>query len=124
MRTRFLLSLITTLSLTACSGALLDEQGFELSEFAIEGPADLAGGQGSLSVRNSGVFPHTLVISADDGTVLAASDLIQPGETAQLELVLDEGMYQFTCRIVSEKSDGEIVDHYEEGMAHTVSVHS
>ena len=50
--------------------------------------------------------------------------MIQPGQTAGLGLSLEEGMYQFTCHIVSQTPDGEIVDHYEEGMAKTVTVHS
>lgn len=124
MMSKSLLALTMALTLTACSGAVEAEQGFDLSEFSIEGPARLTSGNSSLSVGNSGQFPHTLVISGDDGTVIAASDLIPPGETAQLELFLDDGAYQFSCRIVSQTPDGAIVDHYEEGMAKTVSVGS
>ena len=122
MISRMLLALVTAITLTACSSAVEGGQSFDLSEFSIAGPASLAEGTNSLSVGNSGQFPHTLVISADDGTVIAASDLIQPGETAQLEFSLEEGAYRFTCRIVNQTEDGEIVDHYEEGMVMTVSV--
>lgn len=119
-----MIALSTLLAITACSGAVEVDDGFDLSEFSIGGPDLMSEGESSLIVRNHGEFPHTLVVSADDGTVIAASDLIQPGETAEVALFLEEGTYQFTCRIVSQTSDGEIVDHFEEGMVKTVSVQS
>ena len=117
-------ALTIALTLTACSGVVEAHPSFDLSEFSIEGPARLAPGESSLGIVNTGQFPHTLVVSADDGTVIGASDLIQPGGSAQLELNLEDGVYQFTCRIVAQTPDGAIVDHYEEGMIKTVSVSS
>ena len=75
-----------------------------------------------MSVTNSGEFPHTLVISDENGTVITGTDLIAPGQTVALDVPLQPGTYQFTCRIVSQKPDGAIVDHFEEGMVQTVTV--
>lgn len=107
---------------TACTKDASGVSGYDLHEFAIEGPTSLAAGVRSLEVANSGEFPHTLVVARADGTVVAATNLIQPGESALLELDLEAGVYQFTCRIVSQRPDGQIVDHFEEGMSRTVSV--
>lgn len=82
----------------------------------------LASGQSNLTVSNSGEFAHTLVIADRTGTVLAATGLIQPGETTELDVDLSNGQFQFTCRIVAQKPDGELVDHFEAGMSTIVRV--
>jgi hypothetical protein len=37
-------------------------------------------------------------------------------------VALAAGDYQFTCRIVSQTSDGRIIDHYQNGMVRAVTV--
>ncbi len=95
---------------------------FDLSEFTISGPESLASGASTVEVANSGNLPHTLVITDDSGQVVAATDLIPPGETAALDVNLEDGRYSFTCRVVAENGEGEIVDHFEMGMSETVEV--
>lgn len=122
MRVPSFLAVCVGIVLAACSGADSAATGFTLTEFVIDGPGALPPGSSLLSVENVGEFPHTLVIADETGRVVTASDLIQPGETDQLEVDLSSGTYQFTCRIVAEKPDGELVDHFEEGMVETVRV--
>lgn len=109
------------LMVAGCS-ANATEQAFELVEWHIDGPAHLEGGAGSVQVTNSGTLPHTLVVTNSSGEVVAATDLVPPGETVDLDLDLESGRYSFTCRIVAQSPDGEIVDHYEAGMNTMVEV--
>lgn len=106
---------------TACT-ATATEGTFDLVEFAVNGPAELSAETLSVNVTNSGEFPHTLVVTDEEGTAVAATALIQPGESAELPIDLDSGRYSFTCRIVAQTTDGDLVDHYEEGMSATVTV--
>ena len=112
------------LSLPACSTQVTDSPAFDLTEFEVGGPEILHAGPTTVTVTNSGEFPHTLVIAKATGSVVAATEMIRPGETAAIEVDLESGTYQFSCRIVGEKPDGTIVDHFEEGMIQTVSVGS
>lgn len=105
----------------ACS-ASSGGNGFDLAEWTVEGPSRLSPETGSVSIANSGSLPHTLVVTDSSGEVVAATDLILPGESTEMALDLDEGNYSFTCRIVAETPDGDVVDHYEAGMNATVSV--
>lgn len=107
--------------IVACSSATTAEH-FDLVEFAIAGPTQLDRDTETIPVANSGVFAHTLVITNPAGSVVAATKLLQPGESVDLEVALDPGAYSFTCRIVVETPDGTLVDHFEEGMAFTVEV--
>lgn len=121
---RGLLALTTAVAMLviACSSPASQATSYDLTEFEINGPAAAPEGASSLTVSNSGDFPHTLVIADQAGTVIAATDLVQPGETVQLDVQLSEGTFQFTCRIVAQRPDGELVDHFEEGMVETVVV--
>jgi hypothetical protein len=110
--------------LPACSSASTDSLAYDLTEFEISGPESLVAGGVTVSVSNSGEFPHTLVIAEQDGRVLAATDMIQPGATVAIDVDLGPCRYQFSCRVVGEKPNGSIVDHFEEGMVQTVSVSS
>ena len=105
----------------SCASAS-EPAGFELAEFSIDGPARLSPGQDSLTATNGGEFPHTLVITDAEGAVVAATDLIQPGETVAIPAILTEGIFQFTCRIVAQDGQGQIIDHYEAGMNAVVEV--
>ena len=120
MRIRFLA--ILALLIAACTGTTSEPRQYELGEFYIEGPTDFVAGSRSLAAFNSGQFPHTIIVTDGDGAVVAATDLIQPGETTALDVDLTEGKYQITCRIVAQKDDGRIVDHFQEGMSLTVEV--
>lgn len=113
--------LILAAMVAACSG-IAGSGSYQLGEFFIDGPTTLSEGTAAISVENSGEFPHTLVVSAPDGRVITATDLVMPGEAASLPLELDPGVYQFTCRIVGQDGEGRLVDHYERGMLTTVTV--
>jgi hypothetical protein len=106
----------------ACSGGAGGAGAYQLGEFFINGPTTLSEDARAISVENGGAFPHTLVVSTRDGKVITATDLVAPGETAALDLALDPGTYQFTCRIVSQGSDGQLIDHFERGMHTTVAI--
>ncbi len=124
MRPYARLSLVAALlvALAACSGSAATESGFDLAEWQIAGPGQMSADTGSVDVSNSGTLPHTLVVTDSSGNVMAATDLIGPGDTTELTLDLDPGTYSFTCRIVAQDPEGEIVDHFEAGMNTTVSV--
>lgn len=113
---------IGTLLIAACSATSSVSDHYQLGEFFISGPSALSPGTSQISVENSGEFPHTLVVSTPNGSVVTATELVMPGETATLDLELAPGTYQFTCRIVGQGPDGELVDHYERGMHATVAV--
>lgn len=109
--------------LGGCSGTTQSgPSAYDLTEFAVSGPSKVDPGASTMTVSNSGDFPHTLVIADETGRVVAATDLIEPGEVVDLSVSLDPGEFQFTCRIVAEKPDGQIVDHFEAGMSRTVRV--
>lgn len=119
---RFIL-VIAVLSLAvACGSGETAGSSYDLAEFAITGPSRVSTGERPLTVTNNGEFVHTLVVADATGAVVAATDLVQPGETVQLPVSLGPGTYQFTCRIVAETPDGKIVDHFEAGMNTSVVV--
>lgn len=122
MRSLRALSLaVSLMAVAGCSSVAVGET-FDLVEFAVSGPDTLSTTTGSVSVTNSGMFGHTLVVTDSTGTVVTATPLIQPGESADLELGLEPGQYNFTCRIVAQTSEGRFVDHFEAGMYTTVTV--
>ena len=113
------------LMLTSCSVAAVSETSVALTEFSVTPLVDrLKAGTVDLSVSNSGEFSHTLVVSDNAGTVVAATALIDPGETSSLSVDLQPGAYMFTCRIVGQTGEGEIVDHYQLGMVARIDVSS
>lgn len=114
--------LFLVLLLAGCSAGSSASSHYELGEFFVSGPSLLSEETGTITMENAGEFPHTLVVTGDNGVVIAASDLVMPGQTSTLDLALDPGIYQFTCRIVGQGPDGELVDHYERGMHTTVTV--
>jgi plastocyanin len=94
-----------------------------LSEFHIEPASQLVkAGTIDLELLNDGQIPHTLVVASNDGTVLAASDAVQPEARETLTIRLEPGTYQLTCRIVFRGDDGLLVDHYQEGMGTVLTV--
>lgn len=117
----FIVALVALIALTACTRAAA-EGAFDLTEFSISGPNRLDSGPNSLTVSNSGEFSHTLVVTDSTGQVLAATPLVGPGESVELAVDLAPDRYSFTCRIVAEDGDGNLIDHFESGMAASVEV--
>lgn len=107
---------------TSCAPGASGQARYELGEFFISGPKTLSEQAGTLTVENTGDFPHTLVVTRPGGGVVTATDVVPPGETVTVDLELGPGAYQFTCRIVAQGADGGLIDHYERGMHTTVSV--
>ncbi len=82
-------------------------------EFAIELPStDLEAGVYEIEVVNDGTFPHDLSVERD-GAAVAATEMIEPGESATLSVPLDPGEYVFYC---------SVGDHRARGMEVTVTV--
>jgi hypothetical protein len=109
-------------ALAGCTSQGGEPTSFHLMEFAIDGPDRLGVGAETVMVDNGGEFPHTLVITDETGTVVAATSLIPAGESTNLALDLDPGTYSVTCRIVAQTPDGDIVDHFEAGMHTTLHI--
>lgn len=120
MRTRLLA--LTLLMIVACSTQSSPGDGYVLSEWAIDGPVRLEAGTPSLTVENAGEWGHTLIVTTDAGEVVGATGLIDAGAAATLELDLAAGTYTFSCRIVAEDDEGNLSDHFEQGMYRTVVV--
>lgn len=115
---------VLALLLAACSGSVPQSTAtFDLEEYEIYASAStLRAGPIEFDVENDGEFPHTFVVTAADGSVVGALDPIDPGIGGTLVLDLPPGTYQVSCRIVIQRPDGSIVDHYQEGMHAQVDV--
>lgn len=101
----------------------VDADRVELDEFSIQTAAESwQAGDVSLTIDNAGERAHTLVISREDGQVVATTDIVDPAETLEFDVELEHGTYQLTCRIVVESGDGQIFDHFEQGMHTTIEV--
>jgi hypothetical protein len=125
MRSR-LLQLVTFLVVVGACSTPAPARGpieLELDEFSIEPAADsIAAGRVLFDVVNEGEFPHTLVLATNAGEVLYASEVVDPGGALEVELDLAPATYQLTCRIVVQLADGQLVDHYQNGMGNTIEV--
>ncbi len=114
---------VLILALGACAGQGASSTAVELGEFWVAPEIDLLeAGTVELAVENYGEFPHTLVVSDSSGTVVAATDLVNPGAETELTISLQPGTYMFTCRIVNGLDDGSVIDHYQQGMVASVEV--
>jgi len=122
--TRIWLIALILMALAGCSETGGGPSSYLLDEFSIDGPGRLGDGIETVTIGNEGEFPHTLVVTDETGNVMAATSLIQSGESTSLTLDLDPGMYSVTCRIVTQTPDGDIVDHFEAGMHATLDVPS
>lgn len=117
------LLIAVTVTLYACSVSPVERSHVDLAEFSVTVEGEpLRAGQVDVEVENYGQYPHTLVVSTIDGSVLAATDLIMAGEERELQLNLAPGQYMFTCRIVNSDGQGGVIDHYQEGMSAIVEV--
>jgi uncharacterized cupredoxin-like copper-binding protein len=121
VRTRLV---VAALLLGACStSAPASQTRVELGEFHVSPAAPvLHDGEVTFDVRNDGEFPHTFVVTAEDGSIVAALDPIPPGGQVALSLDLPSGAYQLSCRIVVQLPDGSVVDHYQAGMHARITV--
>lgn len=125
MRQRLaVLALAGTLALltTACDASTGSDVSVRLTEFSVTAPSAMPGGSGRIEIDNVGEFTHTLVITDANGQVAAATGLIPSGETTYLDIDLEPGTYSFTCRIVAQDGEGNLIDHYEAGMNAAVEV--
>ncbi len=116
---------LTVLLLAGCSSPQIASGPIEveLDDFYIEPAAGtIAAGEVVFEVFNEGDFPHTLVVAHDNGEVVFASDVVNPGEEIEVNLELAPDTYQLTCRIVVQLEDGSLVDHYQNGMGETIEV--
>jgi len=120
--TRVFAGLVVVAAITSCVGPTTGPGSFDLVEYEIVGPSQLETATNTIEITNSGEYPHTLVITDVSGEVVAASSLLSAGESAELTLDLEPGRYSFTCRIVAQSPEGELIDHFEQGMSTTVSV--
>jgi hypothetical protein len=121
MRVRPLLPAL--LLLAACATPAASQADYMLSEGLIDGPDALTrAGAASIHAVNTGEYPHTLVVTDDEGAVIGATGLVEPGAEATLEVGLESGIYVFSCRIVAQDDEGNLIDHYESGMHRTVTV--
>ena len=84
----------------------------ELDEYEIRMPATLTAGHNSFVVVNGGKDNHSLVIEGN-GVHAAVPDTLTRGDSAQLDVDLKPGTYQFYCPV-----DG----HKGRGMSRTVQV--
>lgn len=121
---RLRLALLALLVAAGCGSRLpVSSASVELYEVGITPSSDtFAAGEVSLAVTNTGEFGHTLVVTTQMGEVIAATDVVPGGESAELAVDLAPGTYEFTCRIVSQLDDGTLLDHYQAGMHTTVTV--
>jgi hypothetical protein len=117
------LSLTALLALASCQGLSGSSAEIDLSEFEIKTSiSSFDAGNVTLDVVNEGEFGHTLVITDAGGHVLSAGDVIASGQTSQVSIDLAAGDYFFTCRIVAQDDEGNVIDHYEQGMSAEVTV--
>jgi plastocyanin len=111
------------LVVTACQGATGSSADVDVYEFKIEPSiTTFDAGTVTLDVENQGEYGHTLVITDAGGHVLSAGGVIAPGETSRVSIDLAPGQYSFTCRIVAQDDQGNVIDHYEQGMSADVVV--
>lgn len=115
--------LLAAAALVACAGDAQRASGYDLREGAIDGPSRLTAAEATtIDVSNTGEYSHTLVVTDMDGSVISATGLVGSGEQTVLDANLEPGTYVFSCRIVAEDDEGNLVDHYEQGMHRTVTV--
>ena len=120
---RFLALLALLVCVAACQTTTASSTDVELFEFDIEpGVSTLEAGSVDLTVTNTGEYSHTLVITDAGGRVVSAGDVVGSGETTELSVDLAPGEYSFTCRIVGQDDEGNVIDHFEEGMHTAITV--
>ena len=94
----------------------------DLTEFSIMALGTFDAGPNEITVHNEVEFGHTLVIVDNDGTVIDVTGVIAPGESSVYSVDLKPGTYELSCRIVIQTGEGQLIDHYQEGMLTAVEV--
>ncbi len=64
---------------------------------------------------NDGTEVHELVVLRD-GEEIAEIEDIRPGDAVLLPVALEPGTYELACKIRETEANGEVEDHYENGM--------
>lgn len=117
------LILVAALAMVSCQDASGSSAEIDLSEFEIQPSlSSFETGTVALDVVNEGEYGHTLVITDAGGHVLSAGEVIEAGATSTMSIDLVPGDYYFTCRIVAQDDEGNVIDHYEMGMSAAVTV--
>ncbi|SDX53847.1 Uncharacterized copper-binding protein, cupredoxin-like subfamily [Geodermatophilus africanus] len=62
-------------------------------------------GSYTFEVVNEGRMPHDFVVERD-GADVAATDILQPGQSATLTVTLEQGDYVFYCSVGSHRASG------------------
>jgi plastocyanin len=83
-----------------------------MTDFRLEMPTHLAPGTYTFNAMNAGQAPHALAINGP-GVANQSSAVVQPGQTATLNVTLANGSYRFYCPVDS---------HAQMGMELTVTV--
>jgi plastocyanin len=118
------LILVAALAIVSCQGSPSGSSAeIDLTEFEIHPSlSSFDAGSVALDVVNEGEYGHTLVITDAGGHVLLAGEVIEAGESSTMSIDLVPGDYYFTCRIVAQDDEGNVIDHYEMGMSAEVTV--
>ncbi len=78
-----------------------------LVDYAIELPEqELAAGSYAIEVTNDGSASHDLVIEDADGSEVAASEIMPPGQSGTVEVDLVPGEYVFYCSVGNHRGMG------------------
>ncbi len=121
------ISLLLVLVLSvSCSNdeKFVSEVDVSLGEWFIAAPQDpIAADDVLFVVENVGSMVHEIEIFRKDGQYqefeIGEIEDIAPGESPELQLPLEPGVYELICVIVEKTDMGEILNHYELGM-HTI----
>ena len=70
---------------------------------------DLSAGEYTFTIANQDQATHDLSIEKD-GTTIAKSKLIQPGQTGTLTANLEPGSYVFYCSVGAHRANGMLLD--------------
>jgi len=76
------------------------------TEYSIKlSPSTFTPGTYTFTIKNTGTMPHDLVVNGP-GVDHQASSTVQPGDTGQLTVTLQQGSYELWCSIDSHKDQG------------------
>lgn len=77
----------------------------EMTEFSLNIPGPIAPGTYTLVAQNTGNAPHALKVEGP-GLDDAETEVVPPGESAELEATLAKGKYEFTCPVGNHEEQG------------------
>lgn len=80
---------------------------FTETEFKIDtASTSLKAGDYTFKVDNKGQFPHDLHIATPDGSEIGKTDVLQAGQSGNLQVTLKAGTYQIWCAVDSHRARG------------------